>query len=391
MLDLGAMNTVNRFLLEHNRQQSDFFLSPGEVSRRDLYVTLHPTLVMIEKCMDGRVNVPVMTDGEVPMGVSSPYRNMGGKFVIGSPSFAHYVRNFHSYALRMMKESGGHVPGGLNIATYHFSAGDHHRGCKGFSYDTDAARSHTAGLTADFSRVFGETHEVVHPIQMGIETDRESFIFHGDVPGLVLNIAEALDLSPRVLRRRMRELYPTMKERIFNDLMPFVLGNQRHVSKVIKEGKEPIALQHTEQVICPGRGYDWLHVINKALIIGPFSVDWLNEVVVAADIVLGNFKAGRIPREEGAVVLVSAPYREDGVDAEVAKMKALEMARLSWAAIRERVPELLDYNLELVAGALERRSMLLHRLDLPADLAYAANRTSMQSGTREAPRSLQAA
>ncbi len=368
---MRIVNAVNKFLVDHNREQSDLFLSPDEVARRGLYVATHPSPVQVKKCMDGRVNIPVMTDGEVPMGVISPFRNMGGRFKIGSPNYAHHVRNFYDHTYRGMRE--GRFPGGLDIVTYHYSAGSHHRGCKGFNYDTDAAKAYAAELTAACTRVYGPKHEVIHTLRMGVETDHGSFIFHGDVPGTTLDIADTLHLSLEQLRKRVRELYPQMKEGVFNDLMPFAIGNQRYVRKLRAGGTEPVELDHTEQIIGVGRGFDWLHLINKALIVGPFSVDWVDEVVVAANIVLTNFKRGRIPREDGAVLLVSAPYREHGVDAEVAREKALEMARLSWNAIATRVPELLAYDLELVVGTLDRSTMLLERLDFePEEMRLAA-------------------
>ena len=364
------MNAVNTFLLNYNRQQSDFFLSPDEVARRDLYKALHPTKVKVKKCMDGRVNVPAMTDGEVPMGVISPFRNMGGKFRIGSPSYAHFVRNFYDFTLRAMKE--GKCPGGLVLVTYHFSKSDPHLGCKGFGYDTAAARAYTADLRRDCDKVYGTKHEVVYSIQVGIETDRDAFVFHGE-GGATLDIAEVLDLSPEALRIRMRALYPQMREGIFNDLMPFAIGNQRHVRKVIAANRPIEKLDHAEQIIGVGRGFDWLHLANKALIVGPFSVEWPKEVAVAAGIVLANFKAGRIPHGEGSVLLVSAPYREYGVDASIAREKALEMARISWEIIKNQVPELLAHDLELVVGTLDRNTMLMERLEVePAALAQAA-------------------
>jgi hypothetical protein len=361
------MNAVNKFLLKHNRQQSDFFLSPDEVARRELYHSLHPTKVKVKKCMDGRVNVPAMTDGEVPMGIISPYRNMGGKFRIGSPSYAHYVRNFYDFTLNAMKE--GKCPGGLVIVTYHYSAGDPHRGCKGFGYDTAAARAYTSTLRDDCDEAYGSSHEIVHPIQMGIETDRESFVFHGDA-GDTLDIAQCLDLSEAQLRARLRALYPEMKDGIFNDLVPFAIGNQRHVRKVIKANRPVIQLEHREQIIGIGRGFDPLHLINKVLIVGPFSETWADEVAVAASIVLSNFKEGRIPKEEGAVLLVSAPYRTYGVDQRIAVAKAQDMARTGWNAVRQRVPELMEYGLDLVVGTLDRNTMRFERLEIdPATLS----------------------
>jgi len=361
------MNAVNTFLLNYNRQQSDFFRSPDEVARRSLYLAHHPTQVKVQKCMDGRVNVPVMTDNEVPMGIIAPYRNMGGKFKIGSQNFAHYVRNFYEHVLRAMEKD--RCPGGLDISTYHYSASDSHCGCKGFNYDTGAAREFTAALVKKFNEIYGATHQVVHAIQMGVETDKDAFVFHGDVPGTTLDIAEALDLSKSELEARMRVLYPDMKDEVFRDLMPFAIGNQRHVRKVIESNRPIEHLDHAEQIIAVGRGFDWLHLTNKALIVGPFSIDWVNEVIVAAKIVLSNFENGRIPKEDGAVLLVSAPFRKYGVDAAIAKEKAIETARVSLEAIKEHVPELLAYDLELVVGTFDRNTMLMERIEQEAAIA----------------------
>jgi hypothetical protein len=360
------MNAVNTFLEQHNREQSAFFLSSDEEARRALYLANHPTHLKVQKCMDGRVNVPAMTDNEVPMGVISPFRNMGGKFKIGSPNFAHYCRNFFEHVLEDMKQ--GKCPGGLEITTYHFSQSgvenpDLHLGCKGFGYDTKAACEYTAHLTRDFAAVYGVKHQVIHPVHMGIETDLDSFVFHGDVPDTELRIRDVLELSKDELTARLRALYPEMKPEIFHDLLPLAVGNQRHVRSVVASKRPIEKLDHAEQIIGVGRGFDWLHLINKALIVGPFSVAWRDEVAVAANIVLSNFKEGRIPKEDGAVLLVSAPYREYGVDASIARMKAIEMARLSVETIKEHVPELFGYDLEVVVGTLDRNTMRLERID----------------------------
>lgn len=359
------MNKVNQFLLEHNQRASALFRSPDEVARRTLYLANHPTHVMVLKCMDGRVNVPAMTDNEVPMGVISPMRNMGGKFKIGSPNFAHYVRNFYEHVLGEMTQRK--CPGGLVIVTYHYSASGEkdphlHLGCKGFGFDTKAAREYATALTKDFTEVYGRDHEVIHAISMGVETDQDAFVFHGDADG-ALDISKVLDLSEKELAARLHAIYPRMKPAIFHDLLPFAVGNQRHVRRII-EAKRPVEkLNHAESTIGVGRGFDWFHLINKALIVGPFSVAWLDEVIVAANIVLGNFKEGRIPKDEGAVLLVSAPYRDYGVDAAVARKKAVELARLSAEAIKLQVPELFDYGLEVVVGTLDRNTMLFERIE----------------------------
>ena len=153
----------------------------------------------------------------------SPFRSMGGRFKIGSPNYAPYVRNFYDYTLRAMEKTS--CPGGLVIVTYHYSDGDTLRGCTGFNYDTKAARAYTAKLVEDYNRVYGSLHKVEHILHMGIETDRESFVFHGHILGVVINIADTLAWSVEKLRAEMRGMYPEMPEVIFNDLMPFAIGN----------------------------------------------------------------------------------------------------------------------------------------------------------------------
>ena len=356
------MNAVNTFLRNYSLRQGEIFRSPDEVARRELYNALHPTLVKVDACMDGRVNVPAMTDGEIPLGIVSPFRSMGGRFRIGSPNYAPYVRNFYDYTLKMMEKTS--CPGGLVIVTYHYSAVDTHRGCAGFNSDTNAARAYTAKLAQDYNRVYGSLHNVEHVLQMGIETDKEAFVFHGDIPGTTLDISETLEWSTEKLRTGMRALYPEMPEAVFNDLMPFAIGNQRQVRKMSASNHPPYDVNHAEQIIAVGRGFDWVHIINKAIIVGPFSVDWLREVTAAANIVLSNLKEGRVPQEDGVVLLVCSPYRDCGVDAEVTAEKAREMARVSWRAVSEQVPELLTYNLELVVGTLDSNTMQMQYIEM---------------------------
>lgn len=354
------MNTTNAFLLEHNRKQSELFCSPDQVARRALYLARHPSPVMVNKCIDGRVNVPTMTDDEVPIGVILPFRNMGGRFRIGSPSYAPYVRNFYGHVLEKMKRD--ECAGGLAIVTYHFSSGDRQRGCKGFNYDTAEAVRYTAEYRDASTELYGQDRQVVHVIQMGIETDNEAFIFHGEFPGSELDMAQVLTADETELSDRLKTLYPSMKQGILMDLMPFVLGNQRHVRNIKRMQRAVETLNHCENIIAVGRGFDWLHLTNKAVIVGPFSVNWLDEVVVAARIVLDNLTSGRIRPEEGAALLSCAPHRELGVDKNIAREKAREMALVSWNAIKKELPELVPY-LELVVGTLDRKTMMMDRLE----------------------------
>lgn len=61
------------------------------------------------------------------------------------------------------------------------------------------------------------------------------------------------------------------------DLLPLVQGNIRHVAEVRGTARE-LDIEHREWVLCLGRGFDWLHMPNQALIIGPYSPDLADPV-----------------------------------------------------------------------------------------------------------------
>ena len=80
-------------------------------------------------------------------------------------------------------------------------------------------------------------------------------------------------------------------------------------------------VEHREWMICLGRGFDFLHTPNQALIIGPYSPDLADPLRKAAAIIEGNMKAGRIP-DDGFLLLASVPYDEIGVDRARAELKS---------------------------------------------------------------------
>lgn len=355
------MNENTRFLIEHNKKQSEYFGSPDQVQLREEYTYRHTSDVMVTKCMDGRVNLPVITG--IPMGVFSPYRSMGAKFEVGSPGFAPHVRRFYEHVRD--RRAKGDEASGIVINTYHYSKGKRERGCKGFGFDTQEACRCTLGLRGKFEGVYGASHALIHPVCVGIETDEDALVVHGDNGG-TLNVAEALDYSEADFRAKLRELFPSMKERVLEDLLPLVVGNRAHVESVRREHKPILELDHREQTIAVGRGFDWLHLVNEALIVGTFNVDWLHEVEVAAKIVLDNLKREPELAEKGATLIASAPYRDGGVDAAVAREKATLMGRESWQRIHDNpeTRELLNYKLDLLVGTLDRNTMLMNWLTL---------------------------
>src|SRR3989338_8766546 len=84
-------------LLELNRAHSEEFVSPATATARRLWRAQHPTEIAAFKCMDGRINLPVIT--QLPLGIIAPWRNIGGRFDIGWPLFGSELREWRDYAV----------------------------------------------------------------------------------------------------------------------------------------------------------------------------------------------------------------------------------------------------------------------------------------------------
>jgi hypothetical protein len=349
---------IVKFILDHNAAQSAGFTDPGAQLKRRLYRAQHPTEILVMKCMDGRLNMALYT--ETPPGILQPFRNIGAKFDLGWPYFQEIVRDAVNFSTAKGREC-------LMISSYHFSKGDTHRGCAGFGYDTQAAMQAAFTLQEQFCRAAGGPH-VVHPaafaITVGMETDEESLIFHGE-NGKELRVAE-LDpaTSAMDIRVLLQELYPRMSAQMIADILPLVSGNIDHVREVRKANKKPIDCEHREQIITVGGGVDWLHMHNTALIIGPYSLAWPDNVRVAGTIVKSNLDAGRIPEDPGVLLLVAALHRTEqgSFGAELKKEKVRYMLEQSLRALEEGVPELMSH-IRILAGVVSADTRKLALLE----------------------------
>jgi len=342
------------FVIKRNGEQSTEFCDASMRLWRRKYRAAHPTEIGVLKCMDGRFNLPVIT--ETPQGIIQPYRNVGGIFDLGWPFFGELIKEWVEYAIAKNRAC-------LVFVTYHFSKGDTHRGCKGMGYDTHRGISFAETLRNQFERVYGTARRIVHPIVVGLETDDESLVFHGERGGSFA-IEDHINDSFDDLRQALRNLYPTMLEQTLNDLLPLVVGNQKHVAKIREAKRPPIELQHREQIIAVGRGFDWLHLPNHALIVGPYDHLWPDAVVTAGNIVLDNINSGRVAKEQGALLLVSALSRDEsgshGWNTAIEKARYLE--RVAIDALKTRVPELQSH-LSHMSGVLDAHTRLFHRLN----------------------------
>ncbi len=310
------------------------FRGPEAWLARERYLAQHPTAIAVLKCMDGRINLPVMTN--TPQGILMPFRNLGGAFDLGWPHLgevlAHHVQGWVRAGRRV-----------LFLVTYHFSKGDPHRGCAGFNYDTEAAYAHTQVIRRQMQQIFGAEHATVYPLICGIETDEDTIIVHG-------SNGEKLDLSlitpdeKSTLEPRLAALLPDMPAQMRADLLPLLLGNLETIARVREQTARQerlLDIEHREWMICVGRGFDFLHTPNQALIIGPYSPNLDVPIGKAAGIIQANMRTGRIP-DDGFLLLASVPYTEIGIDRSRAELKSIFLARFAAEVIRNERPDLAE-------------------------------------------------
>lgn len=315
-------------LFEFARLQGLAYADPEAWLSRQRYLARHPTAIMVMKCMDGRINIPVAT--RTPRGIIQPFRNLGGIFHLGWPHLGEIIQG----AVDKVMHQGRQV---LMMVTYHHSRGDPRRGCAGFHYRTEDARSHTFGIRDEISTLFGGGHQNVYPLVCGFETDEEALVLHG-TEGQTLDMATLQPADLDTLPARLAQLFPDMPVQIRHDLLPLLEGNFHHIA-ALRRLERHLDIEHREWVLCIGRGFDWLHLPNVALIIGPYSPDLSDPVRKAAGIIEANMQAGRIP-DDGFLLLSSVPYEDIGVDRARAVLKSRFLARFAADVVQQAFPAL---------------------------------------------------
>jgi hypothetical protein len=310
------------------RRYSAAYCDPEACLARELHRARHPTAIAVLKCMDGRINIPIATN--TPPGIIQPFRNLGGFFDLGWPHLGevleHYVR--------------GRLQGGqrvLMLITYHFSRGDAHRSCAGFAYRTADAVAHVQGVKAQLEHVFGRRHGSVYPLVCGFETDEDALILHG-AGGETSTCPRSPPTPGAASSARLQPLFPDMPQQMLADLARLAAGNLEHVAEVRHTDRQ-LDIEHREWMICVGRGFDFLHAPNLALIIGPYSPDLADPIRKAGGIIAANMASGRIP-DDGFLLLASSPYEEIGADRARAELKARFLARFAADVIRRELPDL---------------------------------------------------
>ena len=315
------------------RRHAEAFASPGAWLARQRHLAQHPTAIMVLKCMDGRINIPVAT--QTPPGIIQPFRNLGGIFDLGWP---HLGETLVAHVSRVVADGRA----GLVMITYHYSKGSPARGCAGFHYRTDDARAHTFQIRDQVRALFGGGDvPTIFPLVCGFETDDDALVLHGD-DGATLALAELTPDDAASLPQRLAALLPAMPAAMRADLVPLLRGNLAHIAEMREQraaGARALDIEHREWMLCVGRGFDWLHTPNLALIVGPYSPNLEGPILQAAGIVRANMEAGRIP-DDGFLLLTSVPYEQIGVDRARAVLKCRFLARFAADAIRRHDPAL---------------------------------------------------
>ncbi len=334
------------WLMEHARNYSASFSSPETTIARQLYMAEHPSAIAALKCMDGRINLPVNT--HTPSGIIQPFRNLGGMFDLGWPHLSEVLTNYvHGVICH-----GQRV---LLLITYHYSKGEKHRGCAGFNYDTQAARAYTYTIKKQVEHVFGAEHGTVYPIVCGFETDEEALVLHGS-HGEMLDVSQFPLDEKESLRPRIREMFPDMHSQVLHDLAPLVFGNMERIAE-LRKVERTLDIEHHEWMICIGRGFDFLHMPNLALIVGPYSPNLDDPIERAAGIIDANMRAGRIP-DDGFLLLASVPYQELGVDRARAELKSRFLSKFAADVIHAKHPH-LAHKMHMRTAVLDWRSRRL--------------------------------
>jgi len=344
------MSLLNE-IITLNTKRSEEFCTPAARDARTLYSSKHPTKILVFKCMDGRINLPLITG--VPMGRLHPFRHVGGKFLLGDPYLGRLVLDAKEEAIHTGRPT-------LALCTYHFAKGSEHRGCAGHKYDTQAARDGAFALKKEFEEVFGVNNQAIAAIVLSIETDEDALIFCNE-KGEELNMSEHTKTSDEEIRAKLFALYPELTTQMLNDLLPLALGNRDHLVRINAKERPVSELIHNENIICVGRGFDWLHLPNRALIIGPYGhIDstWREAIIIAGNIVLDNFKNNKELKYNGALLLISAPYK-DMSEQGLAVAKAKYFAKVAKNALEPIEKEL---QLETLTGVTDMETMKFHAL-----------------------------
>lgn len=314
-------------------------------SARRAYRRLHPTEVVVTKCMDGRVDFPRIAG--LPFGLFTPYRNIGGAYDLGWPLMAETMKDIFEYA------HSRHRPV-MVLITYHFSASDTHLGCKGFGYDKEAAIASMRKFKSQIDRVY---QGLIFPVLVGIETDLDAMIIHGDGDDLLdvgILAKQKEEVTEEEVVGLLDQILKVSNRQVIKDLAPLLVGNVKRIKELICKPKEVLEVDHRESVLALGQGFDWLKFSlgDDALVIGPCDRKLHVPIVTAAKIIQNNLRLGRI-RDSHGILLISTPFRSS-LDSPVghlrrgAEERSRYLASFAMECLEAELPEMAEFLVPMI-------------------------------------------
>lgn len=129
-----------------------------------------------------------------------------------------------------------------------------------------------------------------------------------------------------------------MPAQVPHDLLPLLEGNVAHIA-ALRQVERKLDIERRAWCIFVGRGFDWLHLPNQPLIIGPYSPALDHPIRQAAGIIRANMHAGRIA-DDGFLLMSSVPYEDIGVDRARAALESRFLVRFAAGVIRREFTDL---------------------------------------------------
>ena len=269
-------------IMEMNRIASIEYCDPRRKGIRTRYRNKRPTLIVVFKCMDGRLDFSVMT--RTPIGIIQGERNIGGMFDLGWPSLRTRMVELVKYA----RSRGIRVE---FMVGYHFSASDVSRGCAGHNHNTGDALRAAERFAHQLANAFPD---FVRVLLVGIETDADVLCLHTpnnivipmvtcdkerylaslkmnvytDEFGLGMYHVHSLGYSGvSHLRKMISDHFNGYLEGVEDDVVSPFARNMHHAEDVFASGRPIESPPHYERIILIGRGWDWMRESNYALIL----------------------------------------------------------------------------------------------------------------------------
>lgn len=345
------MNLFN-LLMEQNRGYSVRYVGnkPIRAKKREA----HPTQIGVWECMDGRTRVESVS--ETLPGILQSWENGGGRFDLGWPNFQSSFMDWYRHARERSRPC-------IVLVSWHRSKSHAHLGCKAHQYDDAAAEGVARGQAKELWDHFKEDSggRYLYPIACCLETDSEALIFQKRRGSEIFDLSEMLDLSTDGIRPRLYAFYPEIPRSVLDDLLATVIvGNIRHILKVMLLDRSMEACDHCESIIAVGRGLEWLD--KRSLVIAPFDPRFPDMVETAAKIVLENFRKGTVEVGHGVALMASSPFRaflgRPGM--EMAGLKATSLLNVAHDVIKQRVPDLVPHLRYVVAGTVNNDTRRFH-------------------------------